>query len=93
VICINKLQKFALRASGVATALTGFGYALVARAAYDPADLAQVSASTTAAIQDGRNATLALFFQNLPYVVLGVIAVSIVLWGVFMVIRRITSHK
>jgi len=89
----ENIKKFAIRAAAPITALVAFGSAAIAHAAYDPADLAAVSASTTAGITDARDATLSLFYQNLPTIVLGILAVALTLWGVFLIINRITRHK
>lgn len=36
---------------------------------------------------------LYLFYFNLPYILIGVVAVSFFLWGIFLLINRITRHK
>lgn len=86
---MNLKQKLFARMAGVSTALMIGAVAVACKAD----DLADISSSTAAGIKTSRDATLSLFFQNLPVIVLGVLAVALTLWGIFLLINRITRHK
>jgi len=66
----------------------GLGSALTALGVAASASAQDYTASTTAAIQDAGESVLAMFFTNLPVILVFVVAISVTLWG----IRWVLSH-
>lgn len=66
----------------------GLGTGAVALFGALAASAQDYTASTTAAINDAGESVLAMFFTNLPVILVFVVAISVTLWG----IRWVLSH-
>jgi hypothetical protein len=75
---MSKLKKIALYTAGLAPAAV----LAVTSVACFAADVDNVSASTTAGITSSRSVLLQLFYDNLPYIVVGLAGITITLWGI-----------